>query len=1070
MNAKFHPVTDLAPSRISQDTRDLVARPLWSGYELRARLTVAAPPSGSLDCWVDVLFDAEDHDTCYALRLRELNGVRYLSLSRRADGQARTLLDMVFGYSFDVPVDLRLVVDGARIGVLVDGTAVGAVNDVHRLRHDAIGFTAHNTSATVEAVEVVRLHDDPLPSVTPAHPGDQGRPLGHAPGPHIANERYRVDFGTARRPDGETITAALSIRDGERWVAVNDEPDGLGEWFVLTGDHGDRADPHGSLSGQRLRFTELERIDDRTALLRAHPAGYEQVTLTWSLAATHPRATVAITPLADGHHVVAYHAFAGITDNTAIAEVLCGSLRHARIVGGPEAVGASELTAPLCLVESAGVTTGLFVPAEELTLADEVHKDPDDQPFGMTLRGPGGVRPTVFLPHYGRRAALAAGQTARFEVGCVAVAAPLYDTYRELLVGEYDYRAYRHNVFGASLTDTVHNLVDLLGSESGADDSVEYQGSPSGWWSRAKGFIDIENDQAVRTTTTSVLLSAAYLTADLDLYHRRARPTMEFHLSRNAYGWTPKQGYDVYADTSKHQLGATPFGVTALGALHTMTRGRSPAIGALAMRDIGADHDYWLRRAPMCVPLAAYRLTGDVAHLDRARELADDYVAAVVDTPATEPLDAHDFAIYYCADWVGLFELAEQTGERRYLDAALTEARRFVTQLFVRPVHEGRVTVPDQEVFHDRQIELSRWWDPAALFDYPRTDIDPEEVDAWLLSITGLGFEALQTYRYSGPNLNPAWAAHLLRLAHRAGDDLLRDIAHNAVVGRFTNYPGYYFRQHTVHHMKPDFPFTGPFDNTTIYHHHAPAQLGMAIDYLFAEHETRSDGAVSFPAAFEENFVWFRFRVYGHRPGRFHGEHGVWPWLPRDVVFLDNPLVDWIAGISGDRLCLSLANSSADPQRVAVRVELPVDGAVGVELITGEVRRAVPVTAPEVTVEVPGHGVVGLVVTGLRLPRVPTHLDAPPVEDTGESYHFDGGDRGLLLSRPDGAGADAYVQSTRAVPALLRYSVDGGAWCEERKDVSPAEWTVPVAGQSLRYQIVEADGTATDVVELRVPA
>src|SRR5690606_35190566 len=146
--------------------------------------------------------------------------------------------------------------------------------------------------------------------------------------------------------------------------------------------------------------------------------------------------------------------------------------------------------------------------------------------------------------------------------------------------------------------------------------------------------------------------------------------------------------------------------------------------------------------------------------------------------------------------------------------------------------------------------------------------------------------------------------------------ELLRDVARNAVVGRFTNYPGYYVRQHTVHHMKPDFPFTGPFDNTTIYYHHAPAQLGLVIDYLLAEHETRSGGRIAFPAAFEENFVWFRFRVYGHRPGRFYGDEDVWPWMPSGLVILDTHLVDWLAGRAGagDRFYLSLANSSAEPR------------------------------------------------------------------------------------------------------------------------------------------------------------
>ncbi|WP_053203181.1 NEW3 domain-containing protein [Jiangella muralis] len=917
--------------------------------------------------------------------------------------------------------------------------------------------------------------------------------LATEPAATITGDRHRVTFHRATWDGGHTFVRELEVRTPGGWLRVTDPAARFDEqWIVLTGDEGNPTDYYTSMTPNWVAFDSLAQIDAHTVELRSTPPDGYDLTVRWSLAGANPELQWTLTAGAAGQYVVGYQSVDAVTPDD-VDEVLCGSWQHARVIGGAQSLGAWELFAPMSLTQrrigDQDVTLGVYTPGEVLLFEHEREPGPDGQPFGMSLRNDDrDVQPVVFAPQAGRRAPLAAGESRGYAFGLYAGSATVYEAYTDLVRNEYGYTDYRRNAYDTSLTDTVHNLIDLVLVEPDGDDSESFVPSFSGWWNRAKGFVDIENDQAVRTPIAGVLLSAYHLTGAAGLYERRARPLVEYHLSRANHGSTPVKGALVYGNPDLYRIGRIPGDASTLVPLYEQTRGQNAGIHALAKELIrqrpGRD-----ARTPMSTPLQAYVLTGNEAYLAEARaearRLIRDQIMRAYTTNAAE----NEFGYHYVKAWTELLVLFELTGEQEFLDGSYREAQRYLGVMNVRPVPDTTVTVPNQP-FIDNQID---WWKTPLLPDYPQTTVPSEEVPAWMVSSSGVTFEQLSTFKVSAGAVNPgggftwipAWAPFFLRLAHHTGDDLFRDVAHNLVVGRFTNYPGYYNRQFSVAHMKPDFPYQGPPGAGGIYFHHIPGQLGLALDYLITEHQTRSGGAIDFPRQFETNYVFFKYATYGHAPGTFHGEDGVWPYFPKGLVVLDNPQVNWLTAVGNGSLYVSLTNESETAERVTVDVATAGTGLSRrarnqVEVLSGDgVRAAATLRGGQVTTTVPAKGHAALVVRDVDI-DVPWHWTSDTADQSADSHHDeyldpatnDGLVRALLLVRPDRSGYDAYVQVDVEEPATaaLTYALGDAPSQQAPAKVFPYEWSIPVDGLTTPFTYQVGSGSRTTAEHtLRLP-
>ncbi|MBQ7039778.1 MAG: hypothetical protein IJN39_04345, partial [Clostridia bacterium] len=234
-----------------------------------------------------------------------------------------------------------------------------------------------------------------------------------------------------------------------------------------------------------------------------------------------------------------------------------------------------------------------------------------------------------------------------------------------------------------------------------------------------------------------------------------------------------------------------------------------------------------------------------------------------------------------------------------------------------------------------------------------------EPIPRWVASRVGLGMEGKGTYSGAQQNiLLSTWAGELLRLGYMANDELMMDFARSSVVGRYANYPGYYYREFRTYPFEADFPYRGP-DTTNLYYHHIPIQLALVQDYLFANAYVMSCGKVDFPYTRSQGYAWFNNRHFGSNPGKIYDEENMWPWLKEGTVTVSSKQIDWIAGRKDNRCAFVFTNASKEKQDFTVEF----DEKLGVQKTATLYDKAgnkttVPIIDGKISLSLEGKGIV----------------------------------------------------------------------------------------------------------------
>jgi hypothetical protein len=500
-----------------------------------------------------------------------------------------------------------------------------------------------------------------------------------------------------------------------------------------------------------------------------------------------------------------------------------------------------------------------------------------DSRFGLMLASEGGrLKPVLLAPLLGGpESKMRADEPWRFTFRCVVRAGDWKETYTHIARDIHGFRDQRDNSGPGSLNAALERVLDFLADRHGGNHAL---------WDAEQKYYDYFTDKTGVFKPFSPLygLSAAIVTDDEDFFRRRARPAVEYALSRKTSVFAPYDNADhKQANSAGREIGAPYPGYAQLASLHELFQRRTPALRALAETKEPA-------KGKISDALARWRLNGDAGALQEAR------------TAGTKR------GLFSEEDLFDLLELTDATHDPQFIRAAREAAYHNAAKINLYPVP------PDAAVTVDRggmvPVHLHSFGRHGNIWGFPPPLPLPtkeQAVPAWRIARLGLPGIAYPIEYWMNTH------GAMLRVAGLAKDDFLRDVARSGMVGRFGNYPGDNRSQDSLVPALPDAVERMPWDwnFATVNPGHAWDFAGAVLDFLVNGAFERSRGAIDFPtlSAAGSNF---RVGIHGGKPGRFYGHETVRLWLPRGLVSSDHRQLDWLAAHGSGNFYFAIWNQS----------------------------------------------------------------------------------------------------------------------------------------------------------------
>ena len=517
---------------------------------------------------------------------------------------------------------------------------------------------------------------------------------------------------------------------------------------------------------------------------------------------------------------------------------------------------------------------------------------------------------------------------------------------------------------------------------------------------------------------------------------------MEFLLSREKYLFTTDPA-ETGQGASANMFGPTGE-VFEWSSLYNFSQGRSRIFRDSAFRRFNnpraLNQNVIITDAKWVDELALYRLTGRQSFLDQAVSLADDYLAWRIYTPQTSWYSYDEFCTDFTPRWMQLEELYEDTGQQSYLDGATAGAQSHAGYCAMSPpVPKGNVTL-NMTVY----------------------EAGTATVPGWRPSQVGLTPEAVNTFMDNPAIFMTHFSPYFLRMGWLTGDTFFRDIARNAVVGRYADYPGYSIEyEYSTNYESATYATTPPpqdYRYNAIYFNHIWPQIAMLMDYLISDAVTRSDGQIEFPSRYAQGYVYLQSKVYGDRPGTFYGHTNVWLYMPQGGVTTDNIQINTISARGNNRFYIALMNQTTNVADAVVTINVPgldANASYSADVYQeNQFTGNATVQNGQVQLTVADHGITAAIINGLN-PVTSFQCEVfdtntPALTDTSYGRFMDPQIQQINAEIVDFGSnlSSVYVwlsaSATVVAQATLNYQFSGGNWQQTTDSAFPYDFHVPI--------------------------
>ncbi len=718
-------------------------------------------------------------------------------------------------------------------------------------------------------------------------------------------------------------------------------------------------------------------------------------------------------------------------------------------------------TLPGTFLSVGTMTYGVFVDPDEfpfIPLPNNLTKSR----FGVALKNRTGfgkeLKPMVWAPIIGNNDSyMSANTTKKFKFRPYVTMGSMTATYEDIARRQFGFGNFRHNDLG-SLNKTMHRMIDYAMTTEWGVFIDELKGSN----------YSTDVDNSVKNISVLPKYSAAFIADRADVYEKRALPVLEFLLSRENEMYAQEETSGAGGQVATNTLGKPCMDYSEMLSFYTITNKSMAALLTLAneAKKGGVSSNISVLRENFSL----YNATQNSSAYSTLLTGAAKYVNEELNT---KPIDFRytnhpksGFWNTVSPNFAELYQIYLSTGNESYLQAARDGARIFAYHIWMSP----RV-VPGDSVTVNIGNVAPKYRSTGGTISIPQ-----EKAPAWRLSEMGLHSEAANTCTGGHRAVFTAnHASYMLRIGSLTRDTFLLDIAKNAVIGRYTNFPGYHINtDRTTVYEKPDFPLrsTTLLNTTTSMHYnHVWPQINLMFDYMVSDVAARTLGAVDFPGLYVQNLAHMQSQVYT-TGGKFYGDQNLTLWMPKDIVSPENEQLNFISAYGNGKFYIVFTNQSGQEVNTPVTINASLLNVSGKSYTQWKQNVSVPggfISGNQFTVNVAPHGVTAIAIEGVTIKtKFQQKLLTNTLRNRWNKYYEPsipvGASRSILLN-PSDSLIRLFVFSTSAKgthsSVKLQYSVNKGSWQELIDNSYPFEFSVDInTASSIEYKVVIGETTS----------